>query len=155
MSILSQIALRMITQAGLDLSLAIHVKYFSQEMSVINNVMMSNIDGVSTGTKFRRSRKERNSRDARNSLEKLLTTNSEARATTSEEKEKSPDIFDKATLLESIEERAGQIYSLVTHSNLRKPDDYFRRLVMSIFLKECLKKLNFFKMDDIEKLKKG
>ncbi|CAH2245193.1 jg260 [Pararge aegeria aegeria] len=136
MSMLSHIALRMVTQAGLDTSQHIHAKYLSNELKTVESSVLNDIEGMTKKNKLK-SRKERLNRskkalkgfEEKNSCDEPIETK----------------IEDKAAYHEKLELTAAQIYSLCAHSLQRKGADYLKRIIMGIFLKECLKKSDFFK----------
>ncbi|KAG6446964.1 SET and MYND domain-containing protein 4 [Manduca sexta] len=136
MSILSHIALRMVTQAGLDTSLSIHSKYISCEVKTVEGAVLNDIEGVAKKSKMK-SRKERLNR-AKKGHKTLAEKNIK-------EEEIEEKVEDKMNFEEKLELKAAQIYSLCTHSEQRRGGDYLKRIVMAMFLTECLKKGGFFK----------
>lgn len=146
MSILSHIALRMVTQAGLDTSLSIHSKYLSSDVKTVEGSSLNDIEGSAKKSKLK-SRKERLNR-SKKGLKTLNETNSK-------EDEPETKVDDKMSFKEKLELKAAQIYSLCTHSEQRKGSDYLKRIVMGMFLTECLKKAGFFKNCDKENASKS
>lgn len=146
MSILSHIALRMVTQAGLDTSLSIHSKYISNEVKTVEGAVLNDIEGVAKKSKIK-SRKERLNRS-----KKGIKSFTEKNFKEEEEEVKADD---KMTMEEKLELKAAQIYALCTHSAERKAEDYFKRIVMSLFLTECLKIAGFFKKCKQQEVNKG
>ncbi|XP_060809650.1 SET and MYND domain-containing protein 4 [Amyelois transitella] len=138
MSVLSFIALRMVTQAGLETSMTIHSKYLFGESKTVEGTVLNDIEGVAKKFKMK-SRKERLNR-SRKGLKSL----------TEKAKEDVDSKEDKMNVEEKIELKAAQIYSLCTHSEQRKGDDYLKRIIMALFLTECLKKADFFKKCETE-----
>ncbi|RVE43980.1 hypothetical protein evm_011364, partial [Chilo suppressalis] len=137
MSILSQIALRIVTQAGLETSLAIHSKYLSNSVKTVEGAVLNDIEGVTKKSKMK-SRKERLNR-SRKGLKSFTDKNKEEDVT--------PDVKveDKMNFEEKLELKSAQFYSLCAHSEQRKGADYLKRIIMAMFLTECLKKTSFFK----------
>ncbi|XP_013162421.1 PREDICTED: SET and MYND domain-containing protein 4-like [Papilio xuthus] len=132
MSVLSHIALRMVTQVGLETSLAIYSKYLSSE-EISNNEVSTNPRKCKT-----RNRKER------------LTRSRMGLGMVSDDdvmKEAKNSFEDKQN---ELLKRADEIYRLCTHSEKRNGDDYLKRIVIAMFLTECLKKSGFFKGDENE-----
>lgn len=146
MSILSHIALRMVTQAGLDTSLSIHAKYISNEVKTVEGAVLNDIEGVAKKSKIK-SRKERLNR-SKKGLKSFTEKNFK-------EEDDEVKVEDKMSMEEKLELRAAQTYALCTHSDQRKGEDYLKRTVMSLFLTECLKKAGFFKKCKQENLEKG
>ncbi|KAJ8738071.1 hypothetical protein PYW08_000666 [Mythimna loreyi] len=146
MSILSHIALRMVTQAGLDTSLSIHSKYISNEVKTVEGAVLNDIEGVAMKSKIK-SRKERLNRS-----KKGIKSFTEKNFKEEEEEVKADD---KMSMEEKLELRAAQIYALCTHADERKGEDYLKRIVMALFLTECLKKAGFFKKCKQEELNKA
>ncbi|XP_069365158.1 SET and MYND domain-containing protein 4 isoform X1 [Maniola hyperantus] len=145
MSILSYIALRMVTQAGLDTSQQIHAKYLGNELKTVESATLNDIEGLTKKNKLK-SRKERLNR-TKKGLKGFEDGNSN-----DEEKETKNE--DKTSYLEKLELTAAQIYSLCSHSQQRKGADYLKRIIMGIFLTECLKRSGYFKncsKDDMPK----
>ncbi|XP_032526792.2 SET and MYND domain-containing protein 4 isoform X2 [Danaus plexippus] len=136
MSVLSHIALRMVTQAGLDTSLSIHSKFLSNEVKTIQSPVLNDVEGEKKKFKIK-SRKERlnRTRKGMNIIENK----------TSDTQEIEPQIKNETSYNEKIEMAAEQIYSLLAHSRQRKGADYLKRIIMGMFLTECLKKTDFFK----------
>ncbi|XP_041987605.1 SET and MYND domain-containing protein 4 [Aricia agestis] len=135
MSILSHVALRMVTQAGLETSLLIHSKHIKSDLKTVEGSTLNDIEGVAKKSKIK-SRKERLNRSKR-----ALKSFNEKEATGESETK----VDNKMSYHEKLEFTAAQIYSLCTHSRRRKGTDYLKRVVMSIFLTECLKRGGFFK----------
>ncbi|CAG4941880.1 unnamed protein product [Colias eurytheme] len=133
MSILSHIALRMVTQAGLDTSLQIHSTYIKNGSKSVEGTILNDIEGTkksrikSRKERLNRSKKYLKSFDDKNIID-----------------ETKREVDDKTNINDTLEMTAGQIYSLCTHSQLRKGSDYLKRIVMAMFLTECLKKGGFF-----------
>ncbi|XP_014364756.2 SET and MYND domain-containing protein DDB_G0284059 [Papilio machaon] len=127
MSVLSHIALRMVTQVGLETSLAIYSKHLSCE-EVSENGAKINPRKCKT-----RNRKERLTRSRMGlgilSGEDMM-------------KEEENSLEDKQN---ELLKRADEIYRLCTHSGQRNGDDYLKRIVIAMFLTECLKRSGFFK----------
>ncbi|XP_075991128.1 SET and MYND domain containing, class 4, member 2 [Anticarsia gemmatalis] len=146
MSVLSHIALRMVTQAGLDTSLSIHTKHMSNELKTVEGAVLNDIEGVAKKSKIK-SRKERLNR-SKKGIKSFTEKNFK-------EDEEEGKVEDKMTFEEKLELKAAQIYSLCTHSEQRKGDDYLKRIVMAMFLTECLKKGGFFKKCTQENLEKA
>ncbi|XP_050684054.1 SET and MYND domain-containing protein 4 [Leptidea sinapis] len=136
MSVLSHIALRMVTQAGLETSLSIHSSYISNQLKVIEGTVLNDIEGNEKRSKMK-SRKERLNRS-----KKYLKSFEDKNNNNCEEVVKNNE--DNTSYHDHLEMTAAQIYSLCTHSQLRKGSDYLKRIVMSMFLTECLKKGGFF-----------
>ncbi|XP_072930966.1 SET and MYND domain-containing protein 4 [Epargyreus clarus] len=136
MSILSQIALRMVTQAGLDTSLVLHSKFLSNEIKTVEGAALNDIEGMSKKSKMksRRERLNRSKKGLKSFTDKDLKDN-----------ESETKVEDKMSYHEKLEMTAAQIYSLCTHSAQRRGSDYLKRVVMGMFLTECLKKAGFFK----------
>lgn len=135
MSILSHIALRMVTQAGLDNCIQIHTKYLSGEVKTMESALLNDIEG-SKKNKLK-NRKERLNRTKRG-LKYFEDKNSTKESVEAK-------IEDKTTYQEKLETTAAQIYTLCSHSDKRKGGDYLKRIIMGLFLKECLKKSDFFR----------
>lgn len=146
MSILTHIALRMVTQAGLEASLAIHSKYISNDIKTVEGAALNDIEGVAKKSKMK-SRKERLNR-----AKKGLKTLNEKNAKEDETEVKADD---KINFEEKLELKAAQVYSLCTHSEQRKGSDYFKRILMAMFLNECLKISGFYKKCEKDNLAKG
>lgn len=149
MSILSHIALRMVTQAGLDTSLSIHSKHINNETKSVEGSVINDIEGVSKKTKMK-SRKERLNR-AKRGLKNFADKNIKEEV----EITKDSKMEEKMSLEDKLELKAAQIYSLCTHSEFRKGEDYLKRVVMGMFLTECLVKGDFFKKCQRDNLAKG
>lgn len=145
MSILSHIALRIVTQAGLDTTLSIYSKYFSNEVKAVEGSVLNDIEGVTKKSKMK-SRKERLNR-TKKGLKGFAEKNKEDDAEIKVE--------DKMNLKEKLELKAAQFYSLCSHSEQRKGGDYLKRVVMAMFLTECLRKSGFFKKCEPENVIKG
>ncbi|KAG7313155.1 hypothetical protein JYU34_000246 [Plutella xylostella] len=145
MSILSHIALRMVTQAGLETSLQIHANCLSNEEPTVEGSSLNDIEGSPKKSKMK-SRKERLNRTkkALKSFDKNFKEESDE-----------PKAEEKPSLQEELELKAAQIYALCTHSELRKEDDYLKRIVVAMFLTECLKKAEFFGKANQETMKKN
>lgn len=145
MSILSHIALRMVTQAGLETSLQIHANCLSNEEPTVEGSSLNDIEGSPKKSKMK-SRKERLNRTkkALKSFDKNFKEESDE-----------PKAEEKPSLQEELELKAAQIYALCTHSELRKEDDYLKRIVVAMFLTECLKKADFFGKANQETMKKS
>lgn len=139
MSILSHIALRMVTQAGLETSLSIHSKHISNDVKTIEGAVLNDIEGIAKKSKIksRRDRLNRSKKGVKNSMEANFKEEDDTNKTD-----------DKITFEEKLELKATQIYSLCTHSDQRKSDDYLKRIVMAMFLTKCLSKGGFFKKCD-------
>lgn len=152
MSILSHIALRMVTQAGLATSLSIHSKYLSNNEKTVEGVVLNDIEGVTKKSKIK-SRKERLNR-AKKGLKTLNDKNVKDDNKNTKEEEINK-IDDKMTFEEKLELRAAEIYSLCTHSEQRKGADYLKRVVMGMFLTECLRKAGIFKKCEKDNLEIG
>lgn len=150
MSILSHIALRMVTQAGLETSLSIHSKYITNEVKTVEGSALNDIEGVAKKSKMK-SRKERLNR-SKKGLRTLNEKNSKEEDVSKEEPAK---VDDKVSFEESLEMKAAQVYSLCAHSEHRKGEDYLKRIVMGLFLTECLKKAGFFTKCSPENLETG
>ncbi|CAG4984739.1 unnamed protein product [Parnassius apollo] len=146
MSVLSHIALRMVTQAGLDTSLTIHSKHLFNDVKTVESVALNDIEGMPKKSKLK-SRKERLNR-SRKGLNTLNDNN-----TRDQENDSKPD--EKLNYNEQLLLRAAQVYSLCTHSRQRKGDDYLKRIVMAMFLTECLKRTDYFKNCEETKLQKA
>ncbi|KAM3956896.1 SET and MYND domain containing, class 4, member 2 [Aphomia sociella] len=144
MSVLSHIALRMITQAGLDTCLSIHSKYLSNKVKTVEGSALNDIEGVAKKSKMK-SRKERLNRSKKG----LKSFTDKLKQDEVEDKKE-----DRMNLEEKMELKAAQIYSLCTHTEQRKGEDYLKRIIMSMFLTECLKKAGFFKKCDTNDLAK-
>ncbi|KAJ0183945.1 hypothetical protein K1T71_000368 [Dendrolimus kikuchii] len=136
MSVLTHIALRMVTQAGLNTCVSIYGKYINSNIRTVEGATLNDIEGVAKKSKIK-SRRERLNRSKRGqkSFENL--------------QEEVANKENEMSLEEKLEVKASQIYSLCTHSEQRKGGDYLKRVVMALFLTECLKKSAFFK--DCEK----
>ncbi|XP_059055268.1 SET and MYND domain-containing protein 4 [Achroia grisella] len=134
MSVLSHIALRMVTQTGLDTCMSIHSKYLSNQVKTVEGSVLNDIEGVAKKSRIK-TRKERLNRSKRG-LKSFTEKNKE---------EVEDKIEDKMNLEEKMELKAAQIYSLCTHSEQRKGEDYLKRAIMAMFLTECLKKAGFVK----------
>ncbi|KAJ2954157.1 hypothetical protein O0L34_g2385 [Tuta absoluta] len=143
MSILSHIALRMVTQAGLDTTLLIHSKYIANEVKTVEGSALNDIEGSAKKSKMK-SRKERLNRSKKGL--KMAEKNDDVDVEGKEE-ELNND--------EKLELKAAQIYSLCTHSEQRRGEDTFKRIIMAMFLTECLNKAGFFKKYDQENVKKA
>lgn len=146
MSVLTHIALRMVTQAGLDASLSIYSKHISNEMKTVEGAALNDIEGVAKKSKLK-SRKERLNR-SKKGIKSFTEKNFK-------EEENNTKVEDKMSFDEKLELKATQIYTLCTHSSVRKGDDYFKRIVMALFLTECLKKAGFFKKCVSENIENG
>ncbi|CAH2035098.1 unnamed protein product, partial [Iphiclides podalirius] len=146
MSILSHIALRMVTQAGLEASLTIYSKHLFNKMETVESVTLHDIEGTQRKLKMK-SRRERLNRS-----KKILYPIDD---NTSKEKEISTTSDEKQNSHEQLVFRAAQVYSLCTHSRQRKGDDYLKRIVMAMFLTECLKRSDFFKNCEKDKILKA
>nr|XP_026500608.1 SET and MYND domain-containing protein 4 [Vanessa tameamea] len=147
MSVLSHIALRMITQAGLDTSQQIHSKYLG-DVKTVESIVLNDIEGINKKNKMK-SRKERLNR-TKKGLKGFEDKNSN-------NEEVETKIEDKTSHHEKLEMTAAQIYSLCSHSNQRKGTDYLKRIIMGLFLTECLKRSGFFKdctKDNLQKAEK-
>lgn len=153
MSILSHIALRMVTQAGLATSLSIYSKYLSNDEKTIEGAVLNDIEGVAKKSKMK-SRKDRLNR-AKKGLKTLNDNNTKGQNKNAKEEETLSKIDNKMTFEETLELRAAQIYSLCTHSEQRKGADYLKRVVMGMFLTECLRKAGIFKNCERDNLEKG
>ncbi|XP_026741665.1 SET and MYND domain-containing protein 4 [Trichoplusia ni] len=142
MSVLSHIAIRMVTQAGLDASLQLHSKYVANGIKTVEGAVLNDIEGVTKKSKIK-SRKERLNR-SKKGIKSFTEKNF---------KEEEEDVKEeKMNFEEKLELKASQVYSLCAHSEQRKGDDYLKRIVMAMFLTECLKKAGFFKNCDRENL---
>ncbi|CAK1555037.1 unnamed protein product [Leptosia nina] len=137
MSVLSHIALRMITQAGLDTSLRIYSNYIDNGIKSTKDDQLGDIEGSMKRLKIK-SRKERINRSKRNLKNSDYVVNFDD--TKSSE--------NKGSYQDNLETTIGQVYSLCTHSTVRKGQDYLKRVVMAMFLTECLKKGGFFNQLD-------
>ncbi|CAG9789007.1 unnamed protein product [Diatraea saccharalis] len=146
MSILSQIALRIITQAGLDTSLTIYSKYFSNTVKTVEGAVLNDIEGVTKKSKMK-SRKERLNR-TKKGLKSFTEKNKEA-------DEVEIKVDNKMNYEEKLELKAAQFYSLCAHSEQRKGGDYLKRVVMAMFLTECLKNTGFFEKCEQDNLAKA
>lgn len=153
MSILSHIALRMVTQAGLVASLSIHSKYIVNNEKTVEGAVVNDIEGVAKKSKIK-SRKERLNR-AKKGLKVINNKTASSYDTAAKEEEILAKVDDKMTFEENLELRAAQIYSLCTHSEQRQGADYFKRVVMGMFLTECLRKVGFFKNSEQDNLETG
>ncbi|XP_048005164.1 SET and MYND domain-containing protein 4 [Leguminivora glycinivorella] len=125
MSILSHIALRMVTQLGLPGTLDVYTRHVSGDVPLAHD----DIDGKKSKMK---SRKER------------LNRSKKGLKMVEEEKCENED---------NLELKTAQIYSLCTHSEQRPGEDYVKRMVVAVFLTECLVKSGFFSSvaaDDLE-----
>ncbi|XP_028033589.1 SET and MYND domain-containing protein 4 [Bombyx mandarina] len=136
MSILSHIALRMVTQSDLETCLTIHSKYISNDIKTVEGSVLNDIEGVAKKSKMK-SRKERLNR---NKKSHKMSVEKNDRVDVMEDK-----LEDKNNFEEKLELKAAQVYSLCTHSDRRRGDDYLKRIVMGYFLTECLKHAGFFK----------
>ncbi|CAH0716358.1 unnamed protein product, partial [Brenthis ino] len=145
MSILSHIALRMVTQAGLETCLQIHSKYLSDQVKTVESTILNDIEG--TKKNKLKSRKERLNRTKKGlKCFENKNTNNENIET---------KIEDKMSYQEKLEMTAAQIYALCSHSSQRTGADYLKRIIMGLFLTECLKKSGFFEKCDKENLNKA
>ncbi|GBP95742.1 SET and MYND domain-containing protein DDB_G0284059 [Eumeta japonica] len=135
MSILSHVALRMITQAGLETSLSIHSKYISNEVKTVDSLIVNDIEGLSKKSKVK-SRKERLNRNKKTS-----------KGDKADKVDNDSKLEDEISFKEKLELMSAQIYSLCTHSDQRRVEDYLKRVLMAMFLNECLKKAGFFSGD--------
>lgn len=127
MSVLSHIALRMVTQLGLETSLDVYSKFLpSEEISAT---------GVKTNPRKSktRNRKERvtRTRMGLGILSGDVVT-----------KEEENNLEDKQN---ELLKQADEVYRLCTHSEQRNGEDYLKRIVIAMFLTECLKRSGFFK----------
>ncbi|XP_023941047.2 SET and MYND domain-containing protein 4 [Bicyclus anynana] len=136
MSMLSHISLRMVTQAGYETSQQIYAKYLSNEIKTVESSVLNDIEGVTKKNKLK-SRKERLNR-TKKGLKSFEEKNSNDDAI-----ETKPE--DKASYNEMLELTAAQIYSLCSHSQQRKGADYLKRIIMGMFLTQCLKISGYFK----------
>lgn len=153
MSVLSHVALRMVTQAGLVTSLSIHSKYLSNNEKTVEGAVLNDIEGVTKKSKIK-SRKERLNR-AKKGLKAMNDKNAKGYEKNVKDEEILTKVDDKMTFEEKLELRAAQVYSLCTHSEQRKGADYLKRIVMAMFLTECLRKVGFFKNCERDNLEKG
>ncbi|KAL0902216.1 hypothetical protein ABMA27_000140 [Loxostege sticticalis] len=144
MSILSQIALRIVTQAGLDTTMSIYSKYLTNEVKTVDGANLNDIEGVAKKSKMK-TRKERLNR-TKKGLKSFTEKN--------KEDETELKVDDKMNYEEKLELKAAQFYSLCAHSEQRKGGDYLKRVVMAMFLAECLKKAGFFKKCEPENMVK-
>ncbi|XP_026758379.1 SET and MYND domain-containing protein 4 [Galleria mellonella] len=149
MSILTHIALRMVTQAGLETSLLIHSKYITNQVKTVEGAALNDIEGVSKKSKIR-SRKERLNRS-----KKGLKSFTDRVKDDDNIEELEYKMESNMNLEEKMELKAAEIYSLCTHSQERKGNDYLKRMIMAMFLTECLKKAGFFKTCEPENLAKA
>ncbi|CAH2103239.1 unnamed protein product [Euphydryas editha] len=145
MSVLSHIALRMVTQTGLETSQQIHAKYLG-DVKTVESSVLNDIEGIAKKNKIK-SRKERLNR-----TKKGLKGFGEKNSTNEEIEMK---IEDKTSYYEKLEMTAAQIYSLCSHSSQRKGTDYLKRIIMGLFLTQCLKKTDFFRACPMENLQKA
>ncbi|XP_063838050.1 SET and MYND domain-containing protein 4 [Ostrinia nubilalis] len=145
MSMLSQIALRIVTQAGLHATLSIHSKYLTNEVKTVDSTVLNDIEGVAKKSKMK-SRKERLNRSKKGL--KIFTEKTK-------EEETETKVDEKMNYEEKLELKAAQFYSLCAHSEQRRGGDYLKRIVMAMFLGECLKKAGFFKKCEPENLAKA
>ncbi|KAL4717714.1 hypothetical protein ACJJTC_000863 [Scirpophaga incertulas] len=145
MSILSHIALRIISQAGLDASLLIYSKYITNASKTLEGAILNDIEGVTRKSKIK-NRKERLNRSKRGL--KIF-------AEKCEDEGHDVKVDDKMNFQEKLELKATQFYSLCTHSDQRKGQDYFKRVIMAMFLTKCLKKTGFFKKCEPDNLDKA
>lgn len=132
MSILSHIALRMVTQAGLETSLQIYSNFVNKSIKSVEGTNVNDIEGSARKSRIK-SRKERLNRSRK--YHKNFDQNVNCETKSAE---------DKGAYCDKLEMTAGQIYSLCTHSTSRKGRDCLKRVVMAMFLTECLKKAGFF-----------
>lgn len=146
MSILSHIALRMVTQADLDTSLSLHAKYVTNEVKTVEGAVLNDIEGVAKKSKIK-TRKERLNR-SKKGIKSFTEKNFK-------EESEEVKVEEKMNFEEKFELKAAQTYALCTHSDERRGDDYLKRIVMSMFLTECLKKGGFFKKCEPQNLEKG
>lgn len=144
MSVLSYIALRMVTQAGLGTSEQIHAKYLSNELKTVESSILNDIEG--TKKNKLKSRKER-----------LNRTKKALKSFESNTEETDSKIDERVTYSyhEKLELAAAQIYTLCSHSQQRKGADYLKRIVMGMFLTECLKRSGYFKNCSEDNIRKG
>lgn len=145
MSILSHIALRMVTQAGLETCLQIHSKYLSDQVKTVESTILNDIEG--TKKNKLKSRKERLNR-TKKGLKGFENKNTNIENIETK-------IEDKMSYQEKLEMTAAQIYALCSHSSQRTGADYLKRIIMGLFLTECLKKSSFFEKCDKENLNNG
>lgn len=141
----------MVTQAGLASSLSMHLKYLSNVEKTIESAVLNDIEGVAKKSKMK-SRKERLNR-AKKGLKTLNDKNGKDHY--AKEEDTLNTIDDKMTFEEKLELRAAQIYSLCTHSEQRNGADYLKRVVMGMFLTECLRKAGMFEKCERDNLNKG
>ncbi|CAH4038989.1 unnamed protein product [Pieris brassicae] len=139
MSILSHIALRMITQAGLQTSLQIYSSYVNSGIKSVEGTIVNDIEGSAKKSRIK-SRKERLHR-----LRKYHNNFADQNVNC-----ETKSVEDKGSYQDKLEMTAAQIYSLCTHSISRKGRDYLKRVVMAMFLTECLKRGGFFNKLDME-----
>lgn len=144
MSVLSHIALRMVTQTGLDTCEIIHSKYLG-DLKTVESAVLNDIEGITKKNKIK-SRKERLNR-TKKGLNGFGENNSNEKI--------EMKIENKTSFQEKLEMTAAQIYSLCSHSSQRKGTDYLKRIIMGLFLTECLKRSGFFKACTKENLQKG
>lgn len=145
MSILSHIALRIITQAGFDTTMSIYSKYMSNDVKTVDGAVLNDIEGVAKKSKMK-SRKERLNRSKKGIkgfADKIKEDDAETK------------VEEKMNFEEKLELKAGQFYSLCAHSEQRQGRDYLKRVVMAMFLVECLKKSGFFKKCEPDNVVKG
>ncbi|XP_068618565.1 SET and MYND domain-containing protein 4 [Battus philenor] len=136
MSMLCHLALRMITQVDLKTNVSIHSKYLLNSTNPVENPSSNNVETVPKGPRVR----SRISRLERFQLGMDVLNNN------------SPFDNNMTFELNNRQERiqdqsinnASQVYTLCTHSAQRKGVDYLKRIVLAMFLTECLKKSNFF-----------
>lgn len=143
MSVLSYIALRMVTQAGVDTSLSIHSKFISNEVKTVEGTTLNDIEGMTKKSKMK-SRKERLNR-SKKGLKNFAEINDEEET----------KVDDKMSFEEKLELKAAQIYSLCTHWQQRKGADCLKRVVMAMFLTECMKMAGFFNKCEPDNVTKG
>lgn len=136
----------MVTQAGIDTSLTIHTKFISNDIKTVEGSALNDVEGVAKKSKIK-SRKERLNR-SKKGLKNFADKNLR-------EEEVENKVQEKVSFEEMLELKAAQIYSLCTHWSERKGEDYLKRIVMSMFLTECLKKAGYFKKCAAEYAEKG
>uniref|UniRef100_A0A6V7IMK7 Uncharacterized protein n=1 Tax=Bracon brevicornis TaxID=1563983 RepID=A0A6V7IMK7_9HYME len=119
MSVLSTLALRMITQVGYQTSLRLYEK--CEEYAICDRVNQGSPSGI---------------------VQKFDTLHMSESAKRPLKRKKHTD--EKASTKDTSERLDSRAYQLVGHESLRTPSDFFERTLMAAFLLKCLTIVDFF-----------
>ncbi|KAI8431280.1 hypothetical protein MSG28_001305 [Choristoneura fumiferana] len=147
MSILSHIALRMVTQLGLRAALAVHARYVAAPRPPPRPLPPPpphpprHRTPTSTAAAAPRSSRGRSASTGTRKGSKRSGVDKEEDKQDKDKGQKKDEDEDED---DNLEQRTAQVYQLCTHSEQRTGRDYLQRLLVAAFLADCLHKGGLF-----------